>query len=85
MSNSYTIILLDEFNWDYLNHTKAKTITELSNTLPHSLVMGNIDYMIVIDDCNQHPKELAEELKSKGVVWDSLYYQINNNPSLIPL
>lgn len=77
----YHIILLDDFDWSYVDSSKKEVIKKINSKGLNVLCEA---YSIIIIDANRNiPSTVSEILRDAGIHYDSLYYQIVPEAQLI--
>ena len=62
MSTCYTVWLMDEFNWEYSNYSKAQMKKDILTIVPHALFEANFNNWLVIDIDKTFPVGIFQDL-----------------------
>lgn len=74
MGICYEIFILDEFDWDYVNWDRNKTIEEVKKVCPYAKLKGDCYGMLIFDVDKTWPGSFIGNVKM-----DTLYYRGDNN------
>ena len=76
MSTNYRLLLLDDFDWDYVGNTKKDTIsTIISKNLE---IEASLYCLIILNVGKAYYPDIIEDLEKEGVSIDACYYQEDN-------
>ena len=80
MATDYRVILLDEFDWEYMNHNKDMARTVLKDAKFEETASA---YGMLVLECRFHPQSVLTKLNNpRNVLWDRAYIQETPNGGL---
>lgn len=74
MATDYRVILLDEFDWEYVGHSKTMTVATLEKAGFEKVAEA---YGLLVLECRWHPQdELIKLNNPRGITYDQAYIQV---------
>lgn len=62
MGICYTVLLLDEFNWEYIGFDRHDVIKQVHNVIPHAELIADAHKVIVFDIDKACPESLIGKI-----------------------
>lgn len=81
MAQNTRLILLDDWDWGYIESKKSELCEALTSKLKFK-ILANLDFMLVVDIGTHTPSKAITQLEGLGFYSDKYYYQIDNTPTL---
>ena len=62
MSTCYTVWLMDEFDWEYSNYTKAQMKKDILEMVPHAEFEADFNKWLIVDIDKTYPAHIFQDL-----------------------
>lgn len=80
MAYTYRLILIDEFDWNYLNFRKDMARSVLSRFRTPLIIEAEIPYMMIVDCGTALPSQVLAHIEEARMPYDESYAQECNGP-----